>query len=655
MKGQQLARTSLLWQLLLVVVPVIPHLSHLPLWVPFLLLLCLSWRFMVFQGRWSFPKWYVRAALVVFAAVGVIASYKTGGGISSTVALLVTSFGLKTLELYKKRDAMVIVYVAYLVSSTAFLFNQSFFMAVYVFISLVVCTTSLLTINITKEVNLFLPLKRTVLLMFPAIPLMVVLFLLVPRIGPLWEVGLDRSAAKTGLSEKMSPGDITQLTRSAEIAFRASFTGRVPDQKDLYWRAIVLNDFNGRTWYNADKALRSKGIERQLNSGVGTVQYELILEKSDSKYIPVLEQLKSKPHRLIFNEDMTLNAHDIHRQRSQYQLTSQLTDSFIVDGDLFTFVRQLELPEGNEQTKQLAQGWWDETQEISAFLDKILQNFNQSFVYTLKPPALGTDGIDQFLFESQQGFCGHFSSATAFMLRAVGIPARVVTGYQGGELNPFEGYLLVRQYDAHAWVEYWSEEKGWSRVDPTAYVAPERIEQPSNELLRNEEQFLVDNPVLSASILNEGWMRYIRLRMEAFNYGWQRWVLGYHHQQHTFLSKLMGKITALKLTVFLLVPFALVVIATTLMILRSRTVPPMDPCDKAIFLLSQQLKEQGLQRKPGETVQQYCARIASVRSELSEMLEEIGNAYEELRYAGRTSPERTKKFLVLVIGCRKAI
>lgn len=653
MKYDQLARTSLQWQMLAIVLPVLPHVSHLPIWVPALLLICIGWRFMVFLGRWSFPKWYVKSALVILSALGVVVSYKMGSGISSTVALLVTGFGLKSLEMYKKRDALVVIYVAYLVSATAFLFDQSILMAIYVFAVLLVCTTALLSVNLTKEASFMVPFKRTVLLVIPTIPLMVVLFILVPRIGPLWQMGLDNSAAKTGLSEQMSPGDITKLTRSAETAFRVKFEGEVPAQKDLYWRAIVMNDFDGRTWYNEKKPGILQGISPNLKANNTQVSYEVIVEASERKYIPVLEQLASLPVGFNLRDDLTLTAPATLRQRSQYQLKSNLTDRYLDGENLFSFSRQLILPKGNNRAKQQAQLWWRETQDIESYLDKILQNYNRSFVYTLQPPALGLNPIDQFLFETQQGFCEHFSSATAFMLRAVGIPARIVTGYQGGEWNPYQNYLLVRQYDAHAWVEYWTEDLGWKRIDPTSYVAPERIEQPSDEILGREDQFLADNPFISSTILSKGLLASVRLRMEALNYGWHRWVLGYHHQQHAFLAEFLGNLSALKLALFLLIPFALIITATTLMIIRNSSAQSLDPTDRLISLLSDHMKKQGLHRQPGETVQNYCVRVGDVREELAAQLLEVGRLYEQIRYAGLTSDRSHKQLSELISSCCK--
>ncbi|MCP4596748.1 DUF3488 and transglutaminase-like domain-containing protein [Neptuniibacter sp.] len=655
MKAEQLTRTSLLWQLLMVVTVLLPHLGHLPVWVPFLTVICLGWRLMVYMGRWSFPHWAVRAALVMITAVGVLISYRMGGGISVTVALLVVGFGLKTLEMYKRRDALVVIYVAYLVIATSFLFSQSVLMAVYVFLALLICTTALLSIYSTRLTSFWSPLRRCAFFMAPAIPLMVVLFIVMPRIGPLWEVGLDQAAAKTGLADNMSPGDISSLTRSAEVAFRVEFEDGPPQQSELYWRALVMNDFDGRTWLNLPGEKSVVSADEQVRISGGRKAYEIILEPNQDKYIPVLEQISQWPAELKINEDMTLKSLSDQTLRKQYKFQSLLSDRYSRPLNILDLKRQLILPEGNQRARRLARRWWQENPNREAFIGRILQYYNQSFTYSLQPPRLGDDDIDQFLFETQKGFCGHFSGATAFMLRTVGIPARIVAGYQGGEWNPYEGYLLVRQYDAHAWVEAWFEQEGWVRIDPTAYVAPERIERPSDETFRGDNQFLADSPLLSATIRNDGLLSHIRLRMEAFNYGWHRWVLGYHNQQGNFLKDILGAVTPLRLMLFLLIPFAVIITLTSLLILKRSRGPKLDPCDEAVFRLSQQLEKQGLQRAPGETVVNYFDRVSSVRSELTESLQDLGRNYEAIRYGQGDNIEQRQRFLTLATRCMRLV
>lgn len=656
MRSEQLTRTSLLWQLLMVVAALLPHLSHLPVWVPVLTIICLGWRLMVYMGRWSFPHWAMRTALVLITAIGVLTSYRMGGGISVTVALLIVGFALKTLEMYKRRDALVVIYVAYLVIATSFLFSQSVLMAAYVFIALIICTTALLTIYSTRSTSFFRPLKRCTFLLAPAVPLMVVLFIVMPRIGPLWEIGLDQASAKTGLADKMSPGDISSLTRSAEVAFRVEFQGDPPQQSELYWRALVMNDFDGRTWSNLLPGEESvSSADKRVSISGESKAYEIILEPNQKKYIPVLEQINQWPAELRIKADMTMSSHSDQSLRKQYKFTSLLSDRYSRPISIFDLKRQLIIPNGNERTRRLARQWWQENPNREAFIAKILQYYNQSFTYSLQPPKLGEDDIDQFLFETQKGFCGHFSSATAFMLRAVGIPARIVAGYQGGEWNPYERYLLVRQYDAHAWVEVWSEKEGWVRIDPTAYVAPERIERPSDETFRGENQFLADSPLLSATIRSDGFLSQIRLRMEAFNYGWHRWVLGYHNQQGSLLKDLLGAVTPLRLMLFLLIPFAVVIMLASLLILKRSRGPKLDPCDQAVLRISQELAKEGLQRAPGETVLNYFGRVSAIRNELSDSLRNLGRCYEAIRYGQGDNAEQRQRFLTLATECRKQL
>ncbi|WP_415888382.1 transglutaminaseTgpA domain-containing protein [Neptuniibacter sp. SY11_33] len=633
MHNQQLSRTALLWQLISVFVVVLPHVSHLPFWVPGIVLFTLSWRVMVFIGRWSFPAKWFKSVLVFVAGASVLLSYQEGGGISSTVSLLVVAFSLKLLEIYKRRDALVVLYVAYLIAASIFLFTQTIWMAIYTFFCLLVISTALQAIHIHRAVPFFQPFKRTSLMFIPVFPLMIVLFMGMPRIDPLWQISFDKSAAKTGLSDTMAPGDITRLTRSAEVAFRATFEGIKPPQSSLYWRAIVLHDFDGRSWSNQESSLVNRDKATAPERSGTKIGYELILEPTQATYIPALDYVSKTPSELEFRAGRVLETRRPLIQRKQFSLEAQPTLSIGAKRSYQSFSREVYLPEGNPETLDLARHWWRETGNEEAFIRRILQFFNQSFTYTLSPPPLGVNTVDDFLLKTQRGFCGHYSSATAFMLRAVGIPARIVTGYQGGEWNHYENYLLVRQYDAHAWVEAWLPQRGWVRIDPTAAVSPDRIEEASSEVLSREPEFLNESPVQSLGIKGDGFLSELRLRIEGLNYAWHRWVLHYHHRQIDLLRDLLGKVTAWRLVLFLLVPFAIVITITMLLMARSSAAPAKDPFDSNITRLSNGLKPKGLQRSKGETVGDYCARLANVRPDLAEVCSQIALQYECVKYA----------------------
>ena len=647
MKGAfQLTRTSQLWQLISAFVVLIPHVENLPVWVPVLVIGCLAWRYLIYTGRTSFLHWSIRGLLVIVTGVAIISSYRAGGGISVTVALLVAGFGLKSLEMYKRRDALLVLYVGYLIAASVFLFSQTFGSALYVFFSVVVITTALLSLYQHREYTFFYPLRKTVLFIAPALPLMVVLFLLVPRIGPLWEIGLDRSVARTGLSDTLSAGDISQLTRSAEVSFRVTFDDAPPPQKDLYWRAIVLSDFDGRSWRNREKATLVPQLRVPNESP--TIRYEMILEPTDKKYVPALDMPVSWPATVKQNTDMTLLSVTEQRLRKQYRFQSSTAYALSPDHHVLDFQRELILPNGNDRAKEQALSWWEDSKNREQYINKILAFYNRSFIYTLSPPRLGQDSIDQFLFSTQSGFCEHFSSATAFLLRAVGIPARIVTGYQGGEWNPYERYLLVRQYDAHAWVEAWIPDRGWIRIDPTSAVAPERVEKPADEILQSQSGFLSDAPLLAFGIKGASWLNNIRLRMEAFNYGWHRWVLNYHHQQQGLLTQLLGQVSAWKLALFLSAPFILVIALIMLVQVKRRRVLVRHICDSAIHELSMHLHQQGLSRGKGETFRQYSQRLADIRPDSTMLLKEAADLYEQIRFQNDENTQLRLRFSELL-------
>ncbi|RTK99023.1 MAG: transglutaminase domain-containing protein, partial [Neisseriaceae bacterium] len=190
-----------------------------------------------------------------------------------------------------------------------------------------------------------------------------------------------------------------------------------------------------------------------------------------------LEALAELPPNSSVDRDYVLQADLPQHELKRYPLKSwrkyQLPESE------FDLQQALRLPSGyNPRARQLAQQWRTNSRTPGEVVDHALRYFNrQQFFYTLQPPLLGSDSVDDFLFNSRRGFCEHYASSFVFLMRAAGVPARVVTGYMGGELNPVGGYLIVRQSDAHAWAEVWLGNAGWQRVDPTAAVAPARVQQ----------------------------------------------------------------------------------------------------------------------------------------------------------------------------------
>lgn len=652
----RLSRPALLWQFVAISVVVVPHLSHLPVWLLLLIVATVGWRLMVHMGRWSFPHWSIRALFSLAACGGVFLSYGGIGGVNGMVALLIAGFSLKSLEIHKRRDALLVVYVAYIVASSALLFDQSVWMAAYVLIAMQLTTAALLAIYQTHNVDMGRPFRTSAVLMMQATPLMLVLFIVIPRMGPIWSLKMEVGGARTGLSETMSPGEITNLTRSSEVAFRVRFQGDRPPQSALYWRAITYPDFDGRSWYRDEARDRQRVPTESLEIQRPVLKYDLMLEATGSRYIPTLDMPLSTPIGVRLNPDMTLRLNYPLQKREEYVLESALHYRLTTQGEALNYVRELSLPIGNRRTRELARRWYAETGSGEAFITRLMAFYNGSFTYTLKPPKLGRDSIDMFMFDTQRGFCGHFSSSMVFMLRSVGIPARVVAGYQGGEWNPYENYLVVRQYDAHAWVEAWLPQKGWVRIDPTTAVAPERIERPSEELFSEEEDFLRDAPLGGLTVGRNSVLADLWMQWDAFSYGWQQWVVNYHSHQTDVLKRLLGEITPLRLALALLIPFTFVMCLVALKLFWHRWTLVCDRHDQALERLSQRLhNKSGLGRQPGETVKNYSDRVAEIRPDLALYMLEIAYCYEQMRYAGDDTGSSARRMLNLIRQCQSKV
>lgn len=652
----RLSRPALMWQFIAIIAVLLPHLTHLPLWVPAAIAATVGWRLMVHTGRWAFPHWSVRALFSFFACGGVFLSYGGIGGVNGMVALLIAGFGLKSLEIYRQRDALLVVYVAYIVASSALLFDQSIWMAAYVLVAIQLTTAALLAIYQTHNVDMGRPFRNSAVLMMQSLPLMLVLFILIPRMGPIWSIKMDVGGAKTGLSEAMSPGDITNLTRSSEVAFRVEFKSKPPPQNALYWRAMTYPDFDGFRWYRDKQQDLHQQVTESLEMKQPTYSYSLMLEPTGRTYIPALDLPVSVPDGAKLNADITFQRDRPVNTREQFDLHSATQYRLAVNGSALNYMRELSLPLTNPRSRETAREWYIRAGSPEAYIRTLMAFYHLNFTYTLNPGKLDGNRIDQFMFTSQKGFCGHFAGSMVFMLRSVGIPARVVIGYQGGEWNPYEKYLMVRQYDAHAWVEAWLPEKGWVRFDPTAAVAPERIERPAEELFSEQERFLEDTPLGSLIIGKDGVLSDLWLKWDAFSYGWQQWVVNYHRYQNDFLTRLLGEITPLRVALALLLPFMLVMTLVALRLFWHSWNNPKDPHDQALEKLSQRLERKaGLGRSPGETVKRYCERVADVRPDLAEVLSQIAGRYEQMRYAETDQLDAGKELLASVRRCHSKI
>ena len=531
----------LLWTAGVVVGASLPHWPSLPLWVPLLLGLCILWRLAAKLPRWPLPNRTLRILFAFVAFIGVLLEYGTINGVAAGSALLIVMVALKFLEAHSQRDQIVLVILAYFLVFASLLSERSIVVAAYLLAFVWITTAGLLQMGRHKTLLPSWPTaKFAARLLLQSVPIMLVLFVLFPRLpGPLWALPGSTSSGATGLADTMSPGDITNLGLSDEIAFRVQFLTPPPRASELYWRGPVLSQFNGRTWF------RRPGMGRQvintLEVGGDPTEYRVMLEPNRRNWLFAIDMPQSWTRigrlNIAMNSDHQLQVIGLPGtlNRIDYAVTSYT--SYLAKEPL-TGAEQAwytQLPEGsNPRTRALASEWLADDPSPETIIERALDVFRgPDFFYTLTPPALGLHTADEFIFETREGFCEHYASAFAIMLRAAGVPARVVTGYQGAELNSFGDYYVVRQMDAHAWTEVWTSERGWVRVDPVAAVAPERI---SLGITRSSAREALGTGVLSRL----PWMRQALFLWDTVNVRWNEWVIGYGPQLQRSLLQYFG-------------------------------------------------------------------------------------------------------------------
>jgi transglutaminase-like putative cysteine protease len=643
---QPIPRIALSWLLVAQVLVILPHLLHLPPWIIGLWLLCAGWRIQVYRMRANYPGSLVRVALLIGTAAGVWLSRGSLIGLDAGVLLLVATFILKLLEMRSKRDALVLIFLGFFVVVTAYLFDDSLLAALYSLLPVTALLAALIGLQHSGlAVQPRATLKLAVSLQLQALPLMLLLFVFFPRLGPLWSLPSPNKGF-TGLSDSMAPADIAELSRSDALAFRASFSGAVPPRGDLYWRALTLEDFDGRRWSQAPAARLPNPAEWRRQGAA--LDYSIVMQPSGKPWLFALDVGQSDLPGVRQMGDFRLENGQPVRQNLLYRVQSW--PQAVRQPELPPAVarRTLQLPAGGDQRSR---AWAAQLQrqhrQPQALVGALLEHFNREpYGYTLKPPPVGQDSIDEFLFRTRQGFCAHYAGAMVFVLRAAGIPARVVAGYQGGELNPAGNYLSVRQFDAHAWVEYWQAGKGWVSVDPTFQVAPERIELGLEQAVAAEQSFLEESPLSLLRYRNIGWLNQLRLSWDNLNYGWQRWVLGYRgEQQLRLLQRWFGSLDWQNLALALVGGGGGVLALVALWLFKPWR-RERDPQQRLLRRFDRLLARQGVRRERGEGVRAFAGRAAQALPAQAREILEFAEAFEAQRYAGREgAPQQLRQAL----------
>lgn len=641
----QIPRAGLLWLLLAMAAIVALHAPHLPLWTLGAAAVALLWRFQVDRGRWSYPGRWAKVALLTLCGGGLVATYGNVFALEPMVALAVSGLALKLLEMHRRRDALIAVFLGYFLAIVACLFAQTMVVAAVVLACLVLVTAALVGLHHQHQWlrnDWLQPLRTGAVLLLQALPLMLVLFLIMPRIGSLWAVPQPQQRAVTGVGDSMAPGDFTDLGRSGAVAFRAAFAGPTPAQRALYWRGPVLSHFDGRRWTRAEADARwpdffapGGGAADAIAHLGAPIDYDVALEGTNAHWLFAL----MAPAAVGPDIGLTPAAALVRRtpvvRRSNYRVRSWLNYRFAADG-LAPSQRalNLRLPPGfNPQTRQIAAQWLRQTPEPTALIARVLDLFRREFVYTLSPPLLGTHSVDEFLWQTKRGFCEFYASSFVVFMRAAGIPARVVTGYQGGERHP-GGYLLVHQYDAHAWAEVWLAGRGWVLVDPTAAVAPARVEATFAELFGEDAEFLGRSLFALERYRHWGLLNALRLRLDALDYAWSKWVLGYDRVQNDLLTGLLGRVDPLRIALFLLVAGGIALVPVAVAVLWARRRLRREPLDALFLAWCKRLARLGIVRATGEGPRSLAARVAVEKPHLAPTVTAVAELFERARYAG---------------------
>jgi transglutaminase-like putative cysteine protease len=641
----QVPRTSLAWLLCSLVAVILPHVLRMPVWLVVICALCIIGRVLIYQGRMSYPGPLIKTIVVALILWVMVAQFgRDVFATESTVAILIVAISLKLLEMHKKRDVIMVVYLCYFTVIAEFIWSQSIPIAVYIIFCVLLISASLLSLSQTEEYQKPVrTLKLSGLILLQSVPLMLALFILFPRISPLWSVPLQNTTGRTGLSDSMSPGDIGDLIGSDELAFRVKFNGDNPRPAELYWRAITLDSFDGREWtrgFNVEPQFLGGGARNRdwfenIEFTGNILDYNIIMEPTDENWIYSLKIPQMLDDRMIMRRDFQVDSIRTITQRFSYDMRSHLSnrlDPFLSQRELRRWRR---LPdEGNERSREFAIDLREQSASDEEFIQNVLTFYrSENFFYTLQPALLGENPVDEFLFNTREGFCEHYSSSFTYLMRAVGIPARVVTGYQGGEYNPYDDTLAVRQYDAHAWSEVWLQDQGWVRVDPTAAVAPDRIEQGSQFAFQLDEVFLQDAGLSLLRFRNSLFLNDLRYRLEMIDYSWNRFVLNYDQgMQFAFFSRLFDEVTREKIIISVLGFIFVSISIMVFFVLRKPSRKALHPATELYLGYCDGLAKQGFVREKGETPLAYLSRLSSVKPNWAKQMREITEKYIDLVY-----------------------
>ncbi len=641
-QSDHVSRSTLIWVLVAQAVSIFPLLFKLPLWVAIVWWAALIWRVQIFRGRLGFPNTVIKVVLGVLCIGLILSSYAGVAGVEPMVGFLVCSFILKLVEMHSKKDALIILFIGFVAIAAQFLFAQSLTAGLYAIFAFWVLIAAWRAVIAKRTMPWRYGFKRSGVMLLQSAPMLIVLFVVMPRLGPLWNVPLPQGHGKTGFSESLTMGDIGQLVRSYDVAFRVEFESVPPRERMLYWRAMVLDEFDGRQWRDSQISVFNRfenDAQRRLFAGVDPIQYSIIMEPHYSTRLFLLGyavKFRSSQLKVHQTGKGLLESQKPVTQKAQYSVNAVLNRgsdarplATAQRRRLLAYPSQL-----NPKSQALIAQWQREGLSSEEVMARLLKQYKDQFYYTLAPPVLGSNSVDDFMFNTQQGFCEHFASSFVLLMRMGGVPARVVLGYQGGRAHP-NGFMTVRQSDAHAWAEVWLANKGWVRVDPTAAVAPDRILSGVEHALGEE-----DRRSLQAAHWQKRWFNQLSAQWEAMGYSWQRWVLNYdNRQKNAFLSEWLGGVSPWRLAMAFIAVCVLVVLAVSAGFWWVRRPIYRYLQDRLLAKVLDRLAREGFTRAPSETLAQFGQRVGQAKPAYQTKMKRIVQTYYATSYRTHTASD----------------
>ena len=617
--------------------------GELQLWVYLILIMSVSWRILMHKRSITKVNRWLLLFLTISGCVVIAVTAREQGLLLSMIHLLCFAYALKLVELKTRKDFFQQTLIGLFLLASSLIFVQSlmfFIIFSLVFIINLATLKSYFTPSSTLINSSTQSLKHVLL----SIPLAIALFFLFPKLSPFWEVPFAQSA-KTGLSDNVTVGDIANLALSNELAFRVEFEDQVPIFNQMYWRAVVMDQFDGQSWkkrQRLDRLPQARSFQHDINPDDSSVKYRVFAKPSYQKWLFGLDIATTQNKNILQKADFTLYSQNVVAQSMSYDVTSYIEAPLNITISENQMRQNLLLPvNSNPRLLAYAQTLRKEFQDNEQLIQSVLNQFNtQPFQYTLQPPTLTGHTLDKFFFDTKAGFCGHYASTFAFLMRAVGIPARLVTGYMGAEYNANGNFYAVKQRDAHAWAEVWIAGQGWLRIDPTAYVHPERVENGFSDALL-EEQSTLSGEFWGGKLGQLAWMNWLKLQLDNLDYQWTKWVVGFNaERQLNILEELFGDSKVWKVVIALLSILGLTLGFIVLLNLRSLNKEKLEPCLEMYLKLIEFMNKKGIERPLDMGALEFSRYIVKHNPSIAKSFCAFSTSFLALQYQSLTVEQK---------------